>query len=80
MIQSWLSARVVRDFILHFLHSVVVSFVIGDFCLPGSKEKRSYNIDLSNEYIYYICICSKGFDERRGFIFSQKTPPLLLVK
>ena len=43
MIQSWLSAWVVRDFISHSLHSVVAGFAIGDFRLPCSKEKRSYN-------------------------------------
>ena len=36
MIQSCLSAWVVRDFISHSLHSVVAWFAIWDFCLPCS--------------------------------------------
>ena len=69
MIQSWLSAWVVRDFISHSLHNVVAWFAIGDFCLPCSKEKRSYNWPFRWIYIW---ICSKGFDECRGFIFSPE--------
>ena len=69
MIQSWLSAWVVRDFISHSLHSVVAWFAIGDFWLPCSKEKRCYNWPFRRIYIW---ICSKGFDQRRGFIFSPR--------
>ena len=68
VIQSWLSAWVVKDFISHSLHSVVAWFAIRDFCLPCSKEKRS---DWPFRRIY-IWICSKGFDECRGFIFSPE--------
>ena len=38
-------------------------------CLPCSKEKRSYNWPYIRIYLW---ICSKGFDERRGFIFSPE--------
>ena len=68
VIQSWLSAWVVRDFISHSLRSVVAWFVIGD-CLPSSKEKKSDNWSFRRIYIW---ICSKGFDERRGFIFFPR--------
>ena len=43
MIQSWLSARVTRDFISHSLHSVVAWFVIGLFVflhLEGEKVSQ----------------------------------------
>ena len=76
MIQSCLSASVVRDFISRSLHNVVAWFEIGDFCLPSSKEKRSHNLPLK---LMYICICSKDFVERRGFVFAPKNS-LLLTK
>ena len=66
MIQSWLSAWVARDFISH---SAVAWFAIGEFWLPCSKEKRCYNWPFRWIYIW---ICSKGFDQRRGFIFSPR--------
>ena len=48
-------------------------------CLPCTKEKRSYNWPY--RWIYTIWICSKGFDEHRGFIFfPQRTQPLLLAR
>ena len=73
VIQSWLSAWVVRDFISHSLHSVVAWFAIGDFWLPCSKEKRYYNWPFRRIYIW---ISSKGFDQRRGFIFPPENSTL----
>ena len=68
VIQSWLSAWVVIDFISHSLHSVVAWFAIGDFVYLALRRKGLI-IDLTDDIIW---ICSKGFDERRGFIFSPE--------
>ena len=57
----------------HSLPSVVAWFAIGDFMLRYSKEKRSYNWPWRRIYIW---ICSKGFDQRRGFIFSPENSTL----
>ena len=51
MIQSWLSAWVVRDFISHSLHSVVAWFAIRDFCYLALKRKGLIT-DLSDKYIF----------------------------
>ena len=46
MIQSWLSAWIVRGFISHSLHSVVASFVMGDFVYltQGRKVRVHMNV------------------------------------
>ena len=62
-----MSIGYLQPLVSHSLHSVIVWFAIWDFSLPSSKEKRSHNWPYRRIHIW---ICSKGFDECGGFIFS----------
>ena len=57
------------EILFHILCIAWLRDLQSETCLPCSKEKRSYNWPYRRIYIW---ICSKGFDQRQGFIFSPE--------
>ena len=77
MIQSWLSAWVVRDF--HILCIARLRDLQWETLVYLARRRKGLTIDLSNEFIFaYVQRVLTSAEVL--FFFSQKTPPLLLAK
>ena len=74
VIQSWLSAWVVRDFIAWLRDLQSETFVY----LAARRKGPTCIIDLSDEYIFgYV---QRVFTSAEVLFFPQKTQPLLLAR
>ena len=78
MIQSWLSAWVVRDLIFHILCIAWLRDLQSETFVYLALRRKGLIIDLSDEYIFgYV---QRILTSAKILFFPQKTQPLLLAR